>query len=66
MGAASPFFGGEGRVLSGRAYLGDASPAASLSVRRALLVEGGGQSILPLTAAGGVHRRDIDLLDHAH
>ena len=50
---------------AGLAYLRDASPAAGLGVRRALLVEGGDQSILPLTLSGRVHRRDIDLLDHA-
>ena len=50
---------------AGLAYLRDASPAAGLGVRRALLMEGGDRSILPLTPSGRVHRRDIDLLDHA-
>ena len=54
------------RASSGRVYLRDASPAAGLGVRRALLVEGGGQSTLPLTPAGRVHRRDIDPPDHAN
>jgi len=54
-----------GARLVVRRYLRDASPAAVLGDRRALLVEGGDQSILPLTLSGRVHRRDIDLLDHA-
>jgi len=54
------------RASSGRVYLRDASPAAGLGVRRALLVERGDRSILPLTLSSRVHRRDIDLLDHAH
>src|SRR5512133_2541476 len=51
-----------GDLSSCPSYLRDASPTAGSGVRRALLVEGGGQPIHPLTLAGRVHRRDIDLL----